>query len=314
MKIRHLLLIGIVVLGVYIGFKPIKSPEIQQQEQKQKSPKPTSYNITKPIPGYLTYEGIKAQLDEWHNQAPEITMVGSYGKTTQGRDIYYFRVAANENKPKVLITACIHGNEHIANACVMGILGNYLKLYGKDQLITELINERDVYWVPVVSPDSFVSVDRHVDGVDPNRNFPYPGHATVNSVPPVMALRKFHEDKKFKAAISSHAYGRVLLYPYGYTANLCPDVVKYMDLLGRMGKKSGYDPVQTHFIQTARPYHGFECDWFYLNNCFGMVCEFGTEFKPPANTIIPEINRTFDAFMLFISEAPEIKISPPALR
>jgi hypothetical protein len=88
----------------------------------------------------------------------------------------------------------------------MGILEKYLTDFGRDPKITKLINEREVYWVPVVSPDSFITDQRHVDGVDPNRNFPYPSQPNIDSVPPIRALREFFIQKQFKAALSTHAY------------------------------------------------------------------------------------------------------------
>lgn len=290
---------------------------------------PSSYNISPTIPSYLNYEGVKKQLDDWHRQAPEITEVGSYGKSSAGRDIYYFNVTAptpigfertdikvnnGHSKPRVLITACIHGDEHIANATVMGIVGNYLQGYGRDEKITKLIRERDVYFVPVVSPDSFVGVSRHVDGVDPNRNFPYPGNVNVRSVPPVDALRRFHLEKKFDAAMSGHAFGRVIIYPFGHTKSPSPDDAKFKEIAGKMGQLTGYRPTSISGIQTAPPYHGFEADWFYYNGCFAMVTEFGQTKRPPASDIAPEVQKTFRAFVLFIEEAPLVKVNPPALR
>jgi hypothetical protein len=175
---------------------------------------PKQYTISQPT-GYLNYNGVIAQIKKWNQEAPEITEVGTYGKTTRGNEIYYIRTG--KGGVKVLITACIHGNEKIANATMMGILGKYLHDYGRDPIVTRLIQEREVYWVPVVSPDSFIADVRHVDGVDPNRNFPFPGHMDVKSVAPIQALRDFFQQKQFKAAVSTHAYGRIYIHPWGYT-------------------------------------------------------------------------------------------------
>lgn len=268
--------------------------------------KPKQYVISKQIPGYLSYEQVKSQLQQWNKEAPEITDISSYGKSSRGLDIFYLRTSGNKSggKPKVMITACIHGNEWIANATVMGIMGKMLNDYGRDEKVTRLINERDIYWVPVVSPDSYITQQRHVDGVDPNRNFPYPGQPNVRSVPPIAALREFFLQHKFKAALSGHAHGSVYIYPWGHTFAPCPDDAVFADICGKMGRLSGYKAFQIRRLRTAPPYRGFEADWYYMNGAFGMVCEFATSFKPPASMIEPEVNKNYQAFLLFIEEAP----------
>lgn len=272
--------------------------------------KPKQYNITKQIPGYLKYPEVYSQLKQWNKEAPEITEISSYGKSSKGVEIYYMRMCGNKNSncPKVLLTACIHGNEWIANASVMGIMGKMLNAYGRDERVTKLVNERDIYWVPVVSPDSYISQERHVDGVDPNRNFPYPGQPNVNSVPPIAALRSFFVQHKFKAAISGHAYSQVYIYPWGYTFTPCQDEATFIDICGKMGKLSGYKVVQIRKINTAPPYRGFEADWFYMNGAFAIVCEFGQQFMPPSSMIEPEVNRNYLAYLLFIEEAPVVNL------
>lgn len=270
---------------------------------------PDKYSITTPT-GYLSYPNVINQLKLWNQEAPDITEIGSYGTTSKNNEIYYLRVSKNKSgsAPKVLITACIHGNEKIANAVVMGILGKYLTDYGREPTITRLINERDVYWVPVVSPDSFIADSRHVDGVDPNRNFPHPGDPNMSSVAPIHALRGFFLKHRFKAGLSTHAYGRIYIYPYGNTNRSCPDHQTYRDICGRMATYSQYKSDQISGIQTAPPPYGFEADWFYANGAFGMVAEVGVQFRPPASDIEPEVTRNYRSYTLFIDEAPVVTL------
>jgi len=49
---------------------------------------PIINNITKAQPSYMNYEATVAQLQTWNKEAPEMTEVGSYGKTARGKDIY----------------------------------------------------------------------------------------------------------------------------------------------------------------------------------------------------------------------------------
>lgn len=312
-------ILAIAIFSVFISLlillkinNEIKIENVVPKPDKPVQPTiPKQYNITKQIPGYLNYPDIYSQLEQWNKEAPEITELSSYGKSSAGRDIYYLRMCGNKNGncPKVLLTACIHGNEWIANASVMGIMGKMLNAYGRDSKITKLINERDIYWIPVVSPDSYIAKTRHVDGVDPNRNFPYPGQLNKSSIPPIAALRSFFLQHKFKAVISGHAYSQMYIYPWGYTFTPCKDEAIYKDICGRMGKLSGYKIYQIRRINTAHPYHGFEADWFYMNGAFGIVAEFGQKFMPASSAIEPEVNRNYPAYLLFIEEAPLVDFS-----
>ena len=71
----------------------------------------------------------------------------------------------------MLVTAGIHGNEPLSTSVTMSYMCYLLSQYGKDIELTKLIDETTIYYVPVVSPDSY-PYSRHVDSVDPNRNFP----------------------------------------------------------------------------------------------------------------------------------------------
>ena len=110
--------------------------------------------ITTKIPGYLNYQMTVAQLKKWNSEAPDLTEVGTYGKSSRGTDIYYIRINNKEqwgmDKPCVMITACIHGNEPLSSSVVMGYIGTILDKYGDDPEITKLVNERDMYFVPVL--------------------------------------------------------------------------------------------------------------------------------------------------------------------
>ena len=100
------------------------NPEIKTEEIKEKIEiKPSLPNISTVIPTYLDYTEIITQIQKWHQEAPNLTEFGYYGKTKHNTNIGYIRICNNKNTkkdlPKVLITACIHGNEPLATGCIM---------------------------------------------------------------------------------------------------------------------------------------------------------------------------------------------------
>lgn len=265
---------------------------------------PPTANITNPIPGHLSYSGIVEQLRQWNREAPAMTEIGVYGKTSKGKDLYFIRINGKNDsaKPKVLITACIHGNEPHSTSIVMGYAGSLLDRYGKSLEITKLLDTRDIYIIPVVSPDSYPS-SRHVDGVDPNRDF-------INKTSaPVRALQNFFLQHKFSAVISGHTFGRMLLIPYGDKMSFCSNHQDYMRIVGQMGRLTNYRILRACELY-SQPIYGGELDWFYRNGAFSLVMEFGThQHEPTMEETKYEFERTWKAILIFLEEAPKVEIS-----
>jgi len=276
-------------------------------------PPKINYDIADPMPAYLNYEQTVAQLKKWHEEAPELTEIGTYGKSSDGTDLYFIKVRNDRavkywgGKPKVLITACIHGNEPLSASTVMGYIGTILDKYGDDDKITELVDTRDLYFVPVVSPDSYPN-SRYVDGVDPNRDFPTERNPNKVSVPPIKALQDFFLKIEPNAVISGHTWGRVYLTPWGDQTRLCPNDDDYKRIIGKMTELSQYR-MQRACQMYSRPIYGTEVDWYYRHGAFSIVMEFGTHQRIPSTSDIKtEFDRTFEAVLHFIEEAPKVEV------
>lgn len=301
------------MFGVVYKHKHVRTPdpivEIQTEPIIIKPEEPINYKLENPKPSYLNNENTFDQLVKWSKEAPKITEVGTYGKTSGGKDLYYMRVTnfKKENKKVVLITACIHGNEPLSSSTVMNYIGTILDEYGDDSQITELVDTRDIYFIPVVSPDSYPN-QRHVDGVDPNRNFPNIREPNKNSVPPIKALQEFFLKIKPDAVISGHTSGRVFLTPWGEKTQLCPHSEDYERLIGEMSNMSGYRMMRACQIY-GTPIYGGEVDWYYKNGAFAIVMEFGTHQQIPSKADIDkEFEMTFKSVLFFMKKGPEVQI------
>jgi hypothetical protein len=268
-------------------------------------------NITNAFPGYQDYSGIVKQLEEWKAQAPGLVQTGTYGKSKNGANLCFIRITNLLDpapKKKVLITACIHGNEPLAASTTMAFIGTMLSTYGSDPLVTQLINERDIYFVPVVSPDSYPN-SRHVDGVDPNRDFPGPSNPNKQSVSPVKAIQTFFLQHRFNAVISGHTFGRVYLIPHGDKTQVCANNSDFQRVIGAMASTSNYR-IQRACEMYSKPIFGTEVDWYYRQGSFAIVCEYGSHQRIPSMADTKdEFNRTYKATLHFIKEAPLVQIS-----
>ena len=262
------------------------------------------------IPGYQDYAGVVAQLREWQEQSAGWAETGTYGQSTRGQDLAYIAVHQPQTSgPAVLVTGCIHGNEPLATSTVMAFLGTMLAT-AQDRDVAEILGTRTMYFVPVVSPDSYPS-SREVDGVDPNRDFPGPHAPKKKSVKPLAALQDFFQAKRPKAALSGHTFGRVFLIPWGDRNEPCPNAADYDRLTKDMVQLSdGYKPIRGCQMY-SRPIMGTEVDWYYRHGALAMVWEFGThQRKPSMQDVQDEFRRTYKAFLYFCKEAPKIQIAP----
>jgi hypothetical protein len=110
--------------------------------------------------GFYTLAEVNAELDEMYTEYPNlITQKVSIGNTIEGRPIYMVKIsdnpAVNENEPQVLYTALHHAREPESMEQIIFFMFYLLENYGTDPEATYLVNNRELYFVPVVNPDGY---------------------------------------------------------------------------------------------------------------------------------------------------------------
>lgn len=276
-------------------------PPVEQQQVTPIVVPPVVYKTNFVVPERdMTFDEINSQLKKWAEECKGIVEYGTYGKTQSGTEIPYLRIG-NKQGPKVLIASCIHGNEHLAAMTTMGCIGTILNDWDNWK---SLLSERDLYYVPVICPDSYKKVSRHDMGIDPNRNFSDRRNEEINSIPAITSLKAFQIQNQFKAFMSCHNYGKVYLYPWGYTQKPTEIDRDYRNILGKMKSVSGYNHEQL-LRQSAPPYYGYEVDWFHKHGAFAVVNEIGDHFQPSKNEIANEVKTNVPVLKIFIDEAPK---------
>ena len=149
---------------------------------------------------FRMYSGDGGILEELMAQAaahPEIAEFRVIGETVQGQEIGAVRVTKNVNKakdgkkPTTVYVAAQHAREWITPEMVRRLLDLYLTDYGTDDRITDLVDDTELWFVPVANPDGYDFTfqegqrlwrknlrdndgDGEItvgDGVDLNRNF-----------------------------------------------------------------------------------------------------------------------------------------------
>ncbi|MEO0649114.1 MAG: M14 family zinc carboxypeptidase, partial [Planctomycetota bacterium] len=146
--------------------------------------------------GYWTWDEVVSVLDQLHAAFPGITTPKfSIGKTLEGRDIWALKVSdapnVDEDEPEVRYDSMHHSREPQGMQTSFWFLIHTLETYGTDPLSTYLVDERELFFVPVVNPDGYVYNQQiapgggglwrknrrnngdGTTGVDLNRNYPF---------------------------------------------------------------------------------------------------------------------------------------------
>jgi carboxypeptidase T len=313
-----------------------------QNESKNAYPSCTSAQIIDPVnyntgsmAGYLTYNEMLAELDQMRSLYPNLITVKapiSNFLTQENRGIQFVKISDNpgtdENEKKILFNAVHHAREPGSMQQLIYFMWYILENYATNPEIKALIDNTEIYCVPVVNPDGYVynqttnpngggywrkNRKKHSNGtfgVDNNRNYSYKWGTTGVSTtdtsndtycgtapftePENKAIKWLCEQKKFDVAFSNHTFSSLVLFPFGYDNNKpTPDNTMFEGISAEMVKVSGY----TNEISAALyPASGDTDDWMYGDTStkpkiFAFTPEIGTNFwDTPAQTKINNYN------------------------
>jgi len=271
---------------------------------------------------YRNYSTIKAVLEEIAHSHPDIAQVHDIGDSwekTEGladRDILALKISDNvaveEDESEVLIMGLHHAREWPTSELVTAIAENLTAGYGVDARISWLVDNRQIWLVPVVNPDGLdyaLETDdtwrknRRLNyddtyGVDLNRNYngsengdpdgewggagsshnpadpTYCGESPF-SEPETQAVRDLVLAHAFEVAIDFHTYGDYVMWPWSYTTELAPDDDDLVRIGGELAALNGYLPQQGIYLY---PTTGDSADWLYgAADIFAFCIEMGNE-------------------------------------
>ncbi|MFQ6613252.1 MAG: M14 family zinc carboxypeptidase, partial [Fidelibacterota bacterium] len=223
---------------------------------------------------------------------------------------------------------------------------------GADPEMTFLVNHREIWFIPIINVDGFVyNQTQHPEGggmhrknrretgcgegndrgVDINRNFDYdwggPGASSYPcdntfrgdsafSEPESRVVRDFILNHDFSNVLHYHAYGNVLIFPFGdgsYPPE--PDETTYREIGAAMTVVNGF-PVGTGNELLNYSVSGDQTDWTYgVAGSISYIPEVGTNqdnFWPSENRVLPLCEEQVVANEVFARVAgPDLRIKPP---
>jgi hypothetical protein len=289
-------------------------------------------------PQFLNPDEVASMLQDYADNYPEIVQLINCGTSHEGRTIWAVKISDNveleEDEFTHFIVGCHHAREVMTPEIPMDIIDYLTSNYGTDPQVTEWVNEKEIYVMPMLNPDGNMYVwttdpwwrkNRRNNGgsygVDLNRNYPfdwgncggssnYPGSETYRgpspgSEPEIQALIGLAEGKHFVTSISYHSYSELVIYPYGcppYVAEPgCSDTGQQMaSLIMRDSGQMGYSPGTAW--QLLYDVDGDDIGWHYgQNGTIAYVVEVNQEFQPPYSYRDPTVEHNRPGWMYILN-------------
>ncbi len=239
---------------------------------------------------YHNWNSVQAELTSIAGMNPSLASVEHYGQSDNGEPLTAFRLTGRTTdirKPEVLITSSTHGNEIATVEITMGMIQRLIAGYGKDTRITAMMDKHVIFFIPVVSPDGYLDESREVNGVDPNRDYPYPGNPNKHSIPTIENETKWFAIHNIEGSCDIHSPAEMVMYPWAYTAQSVPaaDLAKFKALVNPMGQDLGFPVGQIYHIIYPAP--GSSADyWYWKHKTLALGYEMaGGSFAPDSSEI-----------------------------
>jgi succinylglutamate desuccinylase len=254
--------------------------------------------------GYHDFESVQSHLQSIFKAHPEMTSIEPYGLSMENRPLMALKLGTKggpTQKPSVLLTASTHGDELITVEVLFGLLDSLVNGYGQDSRLTHLVDKYDIYFVPVVNPDGYVRQERYANGIDPNRDYPWPEEENHSSNPCITAIIKFYSQHQFKGSIDFHASGELIMYPWAYTY----DPIQSLDenifdkVTTQMAEFNGYTHGQISKVIYVAP--GSSADFYYWkHHARSLGIELGRQKVPPTSQIAKILKENTESTWTFI--------------
>jgi len=275
--------------------------------------------------GFYTYQEFLDELDAMQVAYPNLITSKSPISTFtshEGRAIHWVKISDNpnvdENENEVLYSALHHAREPASLSQLIFYMWYLLENYGTDPEVTYLVDNTEMYFVPMLNPDGYVhnevnspggggmhrknkrNVGSSNPGVDLNRNYSYhwnesgtsanPNNDTYAgtnafSEPETQAMKWFCENHSFEFAHNAHTYGNSLLFPIGWAnAPLAADHDYFTAFTNHQVLFNGFNNMKSSGLYPAA---GDSDDWMYIDDL---------ALKPKIYAMTPEVGSDDDGF------------------
>jgi hypothetical protein len=295
--------------------------DIRQKFYEMTGVRPGDIDAGRDFGYFLTYYEMQDTLEKLAANFPTVCVRTTLGLTFQGREMWCLKISDNagttENEPAVFINAASHAREPLGTSTCVGFATKLLSEYGHYSVSTWLVNNREIYIVPVMNPDGYVynsdsggaesnwrknrrgPVPPNI-GIDLNRNYgyrwgydnqgsssrpqneTYRGPARFSEVE-TQLVRDFLAQFQPHNCMDFHTFGQYNMYPWGYDDDVPPDQAVLEEAVDTFQANNHYPMGQTGQVySTIYPCNGLSVDWEYSDTAgkfvtYAYTCELGTD-------------------------------------
>lgn len=189
---------------------------------------------------YPTPEETASEVKSIVDKYPEIAKMFSIGKSVKGRDLWVIKlskdVGTDDDRPEFKYIANMHGDEIVGRELMVRLIKDLLINYGKDPVITNLLDRVQIYIMPSMNPDGAAASTRgNAKYVDLNRDFPDFStndnkDSEVGRAPETQAVMKWQKSRRFVLSANFHGGAEVANYPWDTKAEKFPQEALVKDL------------------------------------------------------------------------------------
>ena len=172
---------------------------------------------------YRTHAQIGTFLQQVANDHPGITSLHTIGNSYQGRAMWAIQITDNpgveEDEPEFRYISTLHGDEWVGNEMCLYLIDELTNNYGTDPDITALVDEIDIWIMPLANPDGYVIPQRNnAQGVNLNRDFPdpytSPNNTTAGRATETAVIMNWSFDSSFVLSANFHTGALLVNYPF----------------------------------------------------------------------------------------------------
>ncbi len=279
--------------------------------------------------GYYTLAEMNQKIDDLITMYPNIVSnKTTIGTSIEGRPIYAIKISDNPNtdeaEGEALYTSLHHAREPNSMMQIIFFMQYLTENYGSDTRITDLVNAREMWFIPCVNPDGYEynfqtnpngggfhrknrrETNSTNMGVDLNRNYAYGwGYDNTGSSPnensdvyrgsgpfsepETSAVRTFTNSREFQTALHYHSYGNLLIRPWSVPnapAFTAFEFAMY-EKLGAIGTHQNCYEFGDDDQTVGYSTNGVSDDWFFGGD-LGL--------RDPIYSLTPEAGASSDGF------------------
>lgn len=134
---------------------------------------------------YPTFQAYRALMSKFQADYPQFCKTVDLGTSVKGKKLVAVKISDSvdkqEKEPAFLYSATMHGDEALGYMLTLRLISYLLENYGKDPLVTKLVDNMEIWIDPLVNPDGTYNSDENsvagaircnANGIDLNRNWP----------------------------------------------------------------------------------------------------------------------------------------------